>query len=144
LLLLVERARRDSPHKTIDVNTMTSQEDHHWLDNYSNNKHPWHLSTSSNGSQSFTRPLGLVETSFDTDGTYFGGRADMTATLTLRTKHTLSKASLRQRIALSWTLLRLHHSLLSARIEDDPATGKHSFVVDIPRSPEHAVQDVGK
>ncbi|KAF2831310.1 hypothetical protein CC86DRAFT_366701 [Ophiobolus disseminans] len=123
---------------------MASPQDGHWLDNYSNNKHPWQQSTSHNGHQAFKRPLGLVETSFDTDGTYFGGRADMTATLKLCTKYTLSKPALKRKVALSWTLLRLYHSLLSARVEVDQSNAKRSFAIDIPHSPAAALQEVEK
>ncbi|KAI8939946.1 hypothetical protein NX059_003672 [Plenodomus lindquistii] len=118
----------------------------HWLSKYASKLHPWILSTepNSNGTttQSFSRPLGLVETSFDTDGTYFGGRADMTALLTLSIAHTLSDTELRKRIALAWTQLRLEHVLLSSRVSDDAKTGKRCFVVPVPPTVEDAVKDV--
>lgn len=66
----------------------------------------------------------------------------MTATLKLCIKHTLSKSDLRKRIVLSWTLLRLHHVLLKARTEDDPATKNRHFVVDLPNTAAEAIQDV--
>jgi hypothetical protein len=113
---------------------MNLQKNHHWLDGY----------TSGNGNQCFKRPLGLVETSFDSDGTYYGGRADMTATLKLEIRHTLGKTQLRERIANAWTLLRLQHVLLMSRVEDDAKSGKRCFVVDVPTSAEEAVQQVEK
>jgi hypothetical protein len=121
---------------------MTSTPKPHWLDRYANNHHPWTLSSSATGTQSFTRPLGLVETSFDSDGIYYGGRADMTATLKLCIRHTLSPAALRERIALAWTLLRLHHVLLKSRIEARSASSQKCFVVDVPPSVDEAIQDV--
>lgn len=53
------------------------QEQGHWLDKYATNYAEWKLSDSTDGRQLFNRPLGLVETSFDSDGTYYGGRAGM-------------------------------------------------------------------
>ncbi|KAF1912353.1 hypothetical protein BDU57DRAFT_522572 [Ampelomyces quisqualis] len=114
----------------------------HWLDRYANNQHAWTLSTSQNGSQCFKRPLGLVENSFDSDGTYFGGRADMTATFKLEVRHTLDETSLRARIANAWTLLRLHHVLLKSRIENDVDSGERCFVVDVPATANQAIQQV--
>jgi hypothetical protein len=122
---------------------MASTPKPHWLDRYANNHHPWTLSSSAIGTQSFTRPLGLVETSFDTDGTYYGGRADMTASLKLCIRHKLSCPALRERIALAWTLLRVQHVLLKSRVEDARgASGERWFVVDIPASVDDAVREV--
>jgi hypothetical protein len=47
----------------------------HWLDKYASSYATWQLETGTSGNQWFQRPLGLVETSFDSDGTYYGGRA---------------------------------------------------------------------
>ncbi|KAH7408429.1 hypothetical protein DE146DRAFT_646199 [Phaeosphaeria sp. MPI-PUGE-AT-0046c] len=122
---------------------MTSQQNPHWLNRYANNQHAWELNTSANGQQYFQRPLGLVETSFDSDGTYYGGRADMTATFELVIRHTLDKAQLRQRIVNAWTLLRLSHVLLKSRVTDDVSfTGRQCFVVDIPSSASEAISQV--
>jgi hypothetical protein len=118
------------------------QQEGHWLNRYSNNAHPWHLSTSGNGTKSFKRPLGIVETSFDIDGTLYGGRSDMTATLTLCIKHRLPKDEMRRRIVLAWTLLSLQHTLLKSRTEDDERTGKRHFAIDVPQSTAEAIQDV--
>ena len=121
----------------------------HWLDNYSSNTLSWqkHTSpTSSSPSSSsssptstpcYTRPLGLVESSFSTDGTCFGGRADITATLTLHISHTLSTRELRRRIVLAWTAVRVRHVLLKARVGDDEG----GFVVDVPGSVGGAVEE---
>lgn len=51
----------------------------HWLDKYATNNAAWKLQSAPDGKQTFRRPLGLVETSFDIDGRYFGGRAGMYA-----------------------------------------------------------------
>lgn len=122
---------------------MTTQENH-WLERYANNGHIWRQHTAQDGIQSFRRPLGLVETSFDSDGTYYGGRADITATYKLETRHSLSTSDLRKRIALSWTLLRLQHVLLMSRTEDDQTSGKSLFVVDVPKNVDEAIQDVDR
>ncbi|KAJ4325177.1 hypothetical protein N0V94_000891, partial [Neodidymelliopsis sp. IMI 364377] len=48
---------------------MSSQKDSpHWLDRYATAYHTWKQSTNPNGTITFHRPLGLVETSFDSDG----------------------------------------------------------------------------
>jgi len=67
---------------------------------------------------------------------------DMTSLFTLSIQHRLSKVELRRRIAFAWTSLRLQHPLLFARVMDDPATGTRGFAVDIPSSPEAAIQEV--
>ncbi|KNG44153.1 hypothetical protein TW65_09074 [Stemphylium lycopersici] len=118
------------------------QEQGHWLDKYATNYASWNLSTGPNSEQTFQRPLGLVETSFDSDGTYYGGRADMTALFTLAIQHKLSAEDLRHRIALAWTSLRLQHPLLLAHVHDDPETGTRGFAVDIPSSEDAATKDV--
>lgn len=114
----------------------------HWLDRYATGYHAWTSKTNENGQTSFTRPLGLVETSFDTDGAYYGGRADMTGTLTVEIQHSLSKEDLRRRIALAWTALRLRHVLLMSRHFDDPSSGLRHFAIDVPKDVQRAVHDV--
>ncbi|KAF2132879.1 hypothetical protein P153DRAFT_393823 [Dothidotthia symphoricarpi CBS 119687] len=119
------------------------QEQQHWLDKYANNAHTWQPSTDpTTGITSFERPLGLVESAFDIDGTHYGGRADMTGILTLHIAHSLSPQALRHRIALAWTNLTLHHVLLRSRMKPSSTTGALSprkFVVDVPASPSEAV-----
>ncbi|RMZ66613.1 hypothetical protein GMOD_00001966 [Pyrenophora seminiperda CCB06] len=114
----------------------------HWLDKYATNYAKWELSVRPDDFQTFKRPLGLVESSFDADGTYYGGRADMTSLFTLTIQYKLSKSQLRRKIAIAWTSLRLQHPLLFARVMDDPATGTRNFAVDVPSSPEAAIQEV--
>ncbi|KAH6879091.1 hypothetical protein BKA58DRAFT_109609 [Alternaria rosae] len=125
---------------------MTPQhhEQGHWLDKYATNYAEWKLSDNADGTWLFKRPLGLVETSFDSDGAYYGGRADMTALFTLAIQHKFFKTELRRRIVLAWTSLRLQHPLLLARVNDDQETGRRGFAVDVPDSQDSAIQDVEK
>jgi hypothetical protein len=51
------------------------KEQGHWLNKYATSYATWNLNSSLDGMRSFQRPLGLVETSFDVDGTEYGGRA---------------------------------------------------------------------
>lgn len=120
------------------------KEQDHWLNKYATNYHSWKLFTSQSGRRCYKRPLGLVETSFDADGTYYGGRADMTALFTLAIQDTLPKKDFRRRIALAWTNIRLQHVLLMSKVEDEQETGKKYFVIDIPKSQEEAIQEVEK
>lgn len=117
---------------------MTQPVPEHWLARYANNYHAWTTTTTHNGQKAFTRPLGMVEFSFDTDGTEYGGRADMHSLLTLEINHTLSTAELRNRIALAWANLRLQHPLLMSRTIEDPTTRLRNFVIDIPPTPDAA------
>jgi hypothetical protein len=89
----------------------------HWLDQYASNYHEWRKARI-DGKHCFYRPLGTVETAFDSDGIYYEGRADVNALLELQTKHRLSQIQLRHRITLAWTVLRLSHVLLLARAVD--------------------------
>ncbi|KAF9699557.1 hypothetical protein EKO04_002499 [Ascochyta lentis] len=115
----------------------------HWLARYATDYHAWTSHTDPNtGTTTFQRPLGLVETSFDTDGAYHGGRADMTATLSCECQHSLTPASLRRRIALAWTCLRLRHVLLLSRRHRDAESGLPWFKIEVPRSVTEAVRDV--
>ncbi|KAI4685407.1 uncharacterized protein J4E84_006135 [Alternaria hordeiaustralica] len=124
--------------------TPQKQEQSHWLDKYASNYAEWKLSENADGTQLFKRPLGLVETSFDSDGAYYGGRADMTALFTLALQHKLSKPELRRKMALAWTSLRLQHPLLLSRVIDDQETGRRAFAVDVPSSQDSTIQDVEK
>jgi hypothetical protein len=122
----------------------------HFTSLYASSSHPWTLTqpaspaqnANSNAARSFSRPLGLVESSFDTDGSYFSGRADMTATLTLALSHTLSTAALRYRVAAAWTLLRLRHVMLMSRVVSS-ADGSRRFLVDVPASVADALAGDG-
>ncbi|KAF2787173.1 hypothetical protein K505DRAFT_329849 [Melanomma pulvis-pyrius CBS 109.77] len=115
-----------------------------WLARYANNHHAWKTDTT-NGKPVFQRPLGLVESSFDVDGTDFGGRADMNALFTLEIRHTLaSQEDFRQRIALAWASLRLQHVMLQSKVQEDEATKKRSFVIGLQDSKEEVTEEASK
>ncbi|KAH4169375.1 hypothetical protein HBI46_211780 [Parastagonospora nodorum] len=122
---------------------MSAKNTTHWLDRYANNAHAWESSATTSGETQFKRPIGIVESFFDNDGTHYGGRADMTATFKLAIRHTLSREDLRKRVAAAWCLLRLNHVLLQSRVEEDE-NGKKNFVVCAPRSAGEAIQAVEK
>ncbi|KAH6638147.1 hypothetical protein C7974DRAFT_306893 [Boeremia exigua] len=111
----------------------------HWLDRYATSYHAWTRDASH--PRRWTRPLGLVETSFDADGEYAGGRADITATLRCGVVHSLSAREWRQRIGLAWAALRLRHVLLLSRAFDAADTGLRGFSVEVPGDVERAVGD---
>lgn len=91
-----------------------AQQAPHWLDDYAGKRFEWQK-TRIDGKTTYYRPLGLVELTFDADGRYNEGRADMNALLELEVKCELTLEELRQRISLAWTCLRCQHSLLQAR-----------------------------
>ncbi|EAT88075.1 hypothetical protein SNOG_04315 [Parastagonospora nodorum SN15] len=123
---------------------MSAKNTTHCLDRYANNAHAWKSSATTSGETQFKRPIGIVESFFDNDGTrHYGGRADMTATFKLAIRHTLSREDLRKRVAAAWCLLRLNHVLLQSRVEEDE-NGKKNFVVCAPRSAGEAIQAVEK
>lgn len=89
--------------------------DGHWLSQYgSATTHAWRKVVDDDGRNILYRPLGLVEYAFDSDGRYYEGRADMNCELQLSIRSRLSKAELRARIVLAWTLLRCQHVLIQA------------------------------
>jgi hypothetical protein len=126
---------------------MSPEAEYHpqWLDHYMI-PHTWTLTNSpptptSPSTRTFTRALGLVESSFDLDGTELGGRADMNALLSLSLSHTLSSSALRRRIALAWTCLSLQHVLLRSYVcEND--LGTREFAVRVPADVDEAVREV--
>jgi hypothetical protein len=119
----------------------------HWLDQYASNYHKWHKAHD-DGKHCFYRPLGIVETAFDSDGIYYEGRADVNALLEVQTKHRLSQEQLRKRITLAWTVLRLSHVLLLARAVDRKpfmtagnASQTRFFLIHPPNDSRDAVTD---
>lgn len=84
-----------------------------WLRRYATGYHRWQQGLD-HGAVAFYRPLGIVESAFDADGTQHEGRADMNMALSFEVKTTMSKPSLRRHILLAWTCLRLRHTLLYA------------------------------
>ncbi|KAF2750663.1 hypothetical protein M011DRAFT_464482 [Sporormia fimetaria CBS 119925] len=110
-----------------------------WLSRWANNYHAWKQDTE-NGKTVFRRPLGLVESSFDADGTDCGGRADMNGLYTLEIRHTLSKIELREFISLAWTAVCLQHVLLQSKVVDSEDGKRRAFVIEVPDSYEEVVQ----
>lgn len=89
------------------------------------------------------RPCGLIEFRFDTDGRYLGGRADVTALLTVDVSTRLSSEKLRHQILLAFTLLRLRHCLLGARAGLRTLEIEPWFTVTIPPTADAATRDAG-
>ncbi|KAI8955827.1 hypothetical protein F4801DRAFT_586515 [Xylaria longipes] len=110
----------------------------HWLDRYGKGYHAW--ARNENG---FSRPCGLVELRFDSDGRYFGGRADINALLTAGVSTRLSSKELQRHILLAFSLLRLRHCLLAARAELRTLEVEPWFSVGIPATADAAIQDAG-
>lgn len=119
----------------------------HWLDQYAADYHKWH-DAQVNGSTCFYRPLGLVETSFDADGIYYEGRADINASLELTFNNRGSPEQLRRRIVLAWAVTRLEHVLLMSKAvgrQDYMAAGYESrdrfALLCPPDGPEKAIAE---
>lgn len=111
----------------------------HWLDQYGNaDAHAWKTYTA-NGHTTLYRPLGLVEFSFDSDGRYYEGRADLNVQLDLSVKYALSKEGLRERILLAWTLFRCEHPLAQSKALERQSWMEDSRVV---LTPAYSVVDV--
>jgi hypothetical protein len=115
----------------------------HGLSRYANTYHSWKEDTL-NGKNVFKRPLGVVEYSFDTDGTLFEGRADMNSLFTVEIRHSLSKSDFRKRIALVWASLRLQHVLLQAKVHEDDETGRRSFVIGLQNNMDEVIEESSK
>ncbi|KAG9850913.1 hypothetical protein KCU77_g7277, partial [Aureobasidium melanogenum] len=119
----------------------------HWLDQYASNYHEWH-EVQIDDRHCFYRPLGIVETAFDSDGIYYEGRADVNAYLDLAVRHRLPQVQLRQRIILVWTVLRLSHVLLLAKAVDRKpfmtagnVAQRRFFLIHPPESFQEAIKD---
>ncbi|KAK5677340.1 hypothetical protein LTS10_009910 [Elasticomyces elasticus] len=114
----------------------------HWLDQYGSKEYEWQK-TRHNGQTRYYRPIGLVESTFDSDGRYWEGRADINLCLQLEVRSVLSQDDLHQRILLAWTCLRCHHWLLQAKAL--PLDGKEiNFAVDVPLSAVDAISTAGR
>ncbi|KAK0286216.1 hypothetical protein LTR91_002560 [Friedmanniomyces endolithicus] len=124
-----------------------------WLRHYAaKDEYEWRNALSSHNTQTsrFYRPLGLVESTFDSDGRYWEGRADLNVMLELEMKSTVGEAELRRRILLAWTCLRCQHWLLQTKAlagkDVAAATLKESrddifFAVDVPSTVNNAVEE---
>ncbi|KAF2404005.1 hypothetical protein EJ06DRAFT_489062 [Trichodelitschia bisporula] len=109
----------------------------HWLHRYAAGYHAWRRDTASDRLV-FTRPLGLVENSFDIDGRYYGGRADFHCMLDVDVRTSLSDEEFQKRIVLAWAALCLQHPLMLARIHHDPKL-MAQFVVNVPKDESEAL-----
>lgn len=129
----------------------TSEEPFYWLDRYGSQEYRWR-STKKNGRMSFYRELGFAEFSFDVDGRYYEGRADMNAQLELEVRTSLEHHDFRERILFAWTCLRCQHLLLQAKAftgkelfgMDTPKRTDVYFRVDLPRSVSEAIEDAAQ
>ncbi|KAH0839031.1 hypothetical protein FOPE_05377 [Fonsecaea pedrosoi] len=86
-----------------------------WLESYATNRHDWRQTTK-DGRVVYYRRIGIVEGLFNTDGTEFEGRADLTMHLHVEMRTCLSPEALRARILLAWSVMRQKHVLLSTRV----------------------------
>lgn len=125
----------------------------HWLHRYGNAEfYKWRTTTTTKGSSgptTYYRPLGLVESAFDSDGRFFEGRADMNLQLDLEVKSNLDFHDLRERILYAWAALRCKHLLVQAKAVPKASLveGENEelcFAVDAPRTAGQAVEDGGR
>ena len=66
-----------------------------WLVRYANSYHAWE-EVPIDGKQAYRRPLGLVESSFNTNASDYEGRAGVKALLTLEIRSTLDPSEFSQ------------------------------------------------
>lgn len=131
----------------------------HWLHRYGNKEYySWRTLTNKvNGRQGRTtyhRPLGLVESAFDSDGRFFEGRADMNIQLDLECRSGLSEEDFRERLIFAWTALRCRHLLVQARAvgrgeldggaEQENEGKELHFAIDAPKTIGQAIEDGGQ
>lgn len=86
----------------------------YWLDKYGDQRFAQWQKAAFNGGRVLYRPLGIVEGFFDTDGTDFEGRADVTSLLKTELA-TSDLQALRAKITLAWAVFRYHHPLACAK-----------------------------
>ena len=114
-----------------------------WLHRYANGFHAWKREEQGD-SVLFKRPIGLVEGFFDSDGVHFGGRADFHTILNVEIRSSETTLSLRRRILLAWTNLRVQHVLLGSSVRIDTDNGLRSFHVHVPRTVESAIDEASR
>ena len=85
-----------------------------WLDGYASAEYEWQRQ-SHGKSTKYIRRLGIVEGLFDTDGTHYEGRADLSVDLHVEMRTCSNEAEFREHIARTWSVLRQKHVLLSAK-----------------------------
>jgi hypothetical protein len=89
----------------------------HWLDKYGNEQLSTWQKAARTSQRVLYRPLGIVEGFFDTDGTDFEGRADVTSLL--KTEIASSDlVALRKKLCLAWAVFRYKHPLVCAKALD--------------------------
>lgn len=81
-----------------------------FLDRYATGFHQWRT-TRHDGQYIHYRPMGVVESTFDSDGLYHEGRADIQYTITHEVRSSLTRDQFREHILLVLTCLRLSHIL---------------------------------
>jgi hypothetical protein len=86
----------------------------HWLDKYGDKRFAQWQKAAFKGQRVLYRPLGLVEGFFDTDGTDYEGRADVTSLLKTELA-TFDPRALRTKISLAWAIFRYKHPLACAK-----------------------------
>lgn len=120
-----------------------------WLQDYATNSHQWReYQAVGHGGSIFYRPLGLVESLFDSDGMCHEGRADINMAANFEIKTNMSKEALRRHILLAWANLQLRHTLLMAAADsfqdymDDTTPTKQGrfFIIHQPSSGEEALR----
>lgn len=89
----------------------------HWLDKYGDAQFSTWQKAAYDGQRVLYRPLGIVEGFFDTDGTDFEGRADVTSLLKTELA-TTDPSTLRKKITLAWSVFRYKHPLACAKALD--------------------------
>lgn len=89
----------------------------HWLNKYGDQRFATWQKAALDGQRVLYRPLGIVEGFFDTDGTDFEGRADVTSLLKTELATTDLRA-LRKKVSLAWAVFRYKHPLACAKALD--------------------------
>ncbi|KAF2498375.1 hypothetical protein BU16DRAFT_456396 [Lophium mytilinum] len=115
----------------------------HWLTKYACNYYAWETSVL-DGQPIFKRRIGLVESSFDTDGSDYEGRADVNALLTLEVRNDLDVKEFRKRLLYAYASLRLQHVLLMARVLRTTGTEQRDFAVNIPKKTQDVLDETSK
>ena len=151
---LLTQVKHVLTRKYIELKTMASLSEansFHWLDRYGSQEYRW-KSLKQNSRTSFYREVGFVEFSFDVDGRYYEGRADMNAQLELEIRTSLGHHDFRERILFAWACLRCQHLLLQAKAltghdlfgKSTPKRTDVYFKVDVPRSVSEAIEDAAQ
>lgn len=97
--------------QSIVQRNLQSKEQLHFLELQKRERYTWRKTQQ----RTHYRPLGAVESLFDSDGEYWCGRADLHQNFHVEIRTTLTDDELRERIVLVWTLMRHSHILLSCK-----------------------------